>query len=389
LKADFGYQRMKYTNTTMEHKHKQTISKLKLMTSVSMKDTVGETISTLITEQSGLQTGLYCRYHKINKVASKYLRMDNIVVIAGASGSGKTTLLSLLRDDYSQVKNMVVPIDKIPTHLLEDMINHGPFVQEGNYLIKYNLNDKYYKPRVWLHFCFEVSANNENIKTLGCLIGKPYSYITGGEEISLGVYNEVTKKETDFYNYILQLYADTHTTYYFPVPDDADNILHTCKHIKDKYPDYDICVSIDHSLLTTDEKDDLVKQNKLIQSLIVCKKETKGLFILLCQLNNEPEKEERKTRPAGHQTTRKDLYMGGQIFQGAEILIALNRPENLGISLYGFSEIPTSNLMVITVLKNRYGVTGEIFFNSNFSKSSIKPLSWDGKELKYIPNKIQ
>jgi hypothetical protein len=50
---------------------------------------------------------------------------------------------------------------------------------------------------------------------------------------------------------------------------------------------------------------------------------------------------------------RSDLSSSDAVFQGSDYVLALHRPELLGIQEYGPSKLPTQNKVYMHILKNR------------------------------------
>lgn len=112
-------------------------------------------------------------------------------------------------------------------------------------------------------------------------------------------------------------------------------------------------IMYDHALLTKREGTVLETISNLLQVFIQVKKLPLTSVILLTQMNRNIESPERINNPSAHYPMRSDLSSSDAVFQGSDYVMALHRPELLGIQEYGPSKLPTSNKVFMHILKNR------------------------------------
>jgi replicative DNA helicase len=112
-------------------------------------------------------------------------------------------------------------------------------------------------------------------------------------------------------------------------------------------------IMYDHALLTKREGSVLETISNLLQVFIQVKKLPYTSVILLTQMNRNIESPERINNPSAHYPMRSDLSSSDAVFQGSDYVLALHRPELLGIQEYGPSKLPTQNKVYMHILKNR------------------------------------
>lgn len=109
----------------------------------------------------------------------------------------------------------------------------------------------------------------------------------------------------------------------------------------------------DHALLTKREGTVIETISNLLQVFIQVKKLPLTSVIILTQMNRNIEQPERINNPLAHYPMRSDLSSSDAIFQGSDYVLALHRPELLGIQEYGPNKLPTSHKVFMHILKNR------------------------------------
>lgn len=112
-------------------------------------------------------------------------------------------------------------------------------------------------------------------------------------------------------------------------------------------------IMYDHALLTKREGTVIETISNLLQVFIQVKKLPMTSVIILTQMNRNIEAPERINNPLAHYPMRSDLSSSDAIFQGSDYVVALHRPELLGIQEYGPSKLPTSHKVFGHILKNR------------------------------------
>lgn len=123
------------------------------------------------------------------------------------------------------------------------------------------------------------------------------------------------------------------------------------KYVKDTGKHF--IIMYDHALLTTRDGSVLETISNLLQVFIQAKKLPLTSVILLTQMNRNIEQPERINNPSGHFPMRSDLSSSDAVFQGSDYVLAMHRPELLGIREYGPMKLPTENKVYMHILKNR------------------------------------
>lgn len=130
-----------------------------------------------------------------------------------------------------------------------------------------------------------------------------------------------------------------------------------------------LIVILDHALLTKGKTGD--KEREILADLqymfMEVKKYGRNTIIELCQLNRNIESVERINNNYLHYPMRSDLFGSESLYQAADYLIVLHRPELLGIKNdgYGPHNLPVQNIIYLHLLKNREGEVGIIMFENN------------------------
>ena len=310
----------------------------------------------VLDERKGEQFGLYTRWAGLNKATRKYVRFGNVYLLAGLSGHGKSLVLNMLQNDFLDTKNI---IDK-----------------KGNILYKALNSGFIYKPMV-LHFCFEMSAVNEMLRSVSNRIKKSYNYILSSDYNStMDNYNTITEDELIYINNELDSLGKR-PMYFFETSGNLIQIFDTVSWFHQKYPNHKFIISIDHTLLT--EKKDEVTDIELMANTgrlgIALRANFGDMVILVGQLNNEIEKTERRTKIELHYPQKSDIYAQGQLYNAADTVWTIHRPELLKIAKYGLQKKATNDLLHYQVLKARHGVIGNIWLRFNQSTGEI--LSYD------------
>jgi replicative DNA helicase len=135
-----------------------------------------------------------------------------------------------------------------------------------------------------------------------------------------------------------------------------------------------LIIIYDHSLLTKlspgeQERTTLVNLQRLF---IEVKKVNKTTIIQLSQLNREIEEKERILNASLHFPQRRDISSSDSVYQCADYVLVLHRPEILGIKSYGIHNWPVSNMIYLHVIKNRDGEPKILSFKNELQYNSIE-----------------
>ena len=367
-------------------------------------------INSIKEEASGKQLGMYSRYEPFNRIFTKYFRYDRILLIGGNSSGGKSYLKSKLKLDFTDTQDLILPIDKTKTKLIEQLTTIGEFYLDGDNLVKPSINSKYHKPVLFIDFSFEMSIESEMHRLISIYTGYNTEYLKSSLMIN-GRYETIKDESVEFIESLLTglTKQKQHSIITFNRAGTALEIQEVILHFAKIFPEHQIISSIDHSLLTKrhDERSDLELQNNLIKTSI----DTKAMLgdrlmqIILLQMNSDIEDDNRRTKPALHYPIQADLYMGGQMFQGADNVLVLYSPSKAHIEYYGTTKTPTvvldsqvknliessvpdlrRKLIHASIIKNRDGDLGQTWFLNDLHKGKITPISREviSKDNHYI-----
>lgn len=286
--------------------------------------------------QEGLsseQSGLLCRWNKVNKALLGAWRFDNVYLLSGASGSGKSYILNMLHQDFCD------PI----------------------------LNKAFKKPFLILHFCFEMSASDEILRTVSTLTGKSYAELLSAH-----------KKLEDVEKVIAQLdVLHERQIYYVETSGNLGQIYNTIESFKNKFPNHDLVITLDHTLLTeyTNEKTEIQLLSRTATMLIDIRKKFKAMEIIVSQLNDKIEDPKRLENKGLHFPTKTDIHGSKQIYWACDYVWVAHRPELLNIEKYGRANYPTQGLIAMHLLKSRKGVPGIVRLKEQLSQGNI--IQWE------------
>ncbi len=305
-------------------------------------------------ERKGEQFGLYTRWPGLNKAMRKYIRFGNVYLLAGLSGHGKSLLLTILQNDFLD---------------LEDIKG-----KDGNIIHNaINKNSKF-KPLL-LHFCYEMAAVDEAIRSVSNSIKKSYNYILSSDyNKELDMYNTISEDELIYINENLDQFGKR-PMFFFETAGNLKQLYDTVAFFYHKYPSHKLIVSIDHTLLSNklDEENDIeLMANTGIVS-IALRKNFGAMIILLGQLNSNIEDVQRLTKKELHYPQKSDIYAQARVYHAADTVMTVHRPELLKISKYGKSQKPTKDLLHLQILKARHGVVGNIWLRFNQVSGEIIP----------------
>jgi hypothetical protein len=88
-------------------------------------------------------------------------------------------------------------------------------------------------------------------------------------------------------------------------------------------------------------------------------------------MNREIEGNERIVNATMHYPMRRDVFGGDSLFQASDYVIVIHRPELLGITAYGPSKLPVTNMIYMHILKIREGEPKILSFINNLKYNSI------------------
>jgi len=275
--------------------------------------------------------GLTCRWGKVNEALGGCWHFKEITFIAGPSGSGKSFILNMLREDFAS-----------------------------------ELNHKYPKKFKILAFSFEMSAEDEIIRTYSSKLKTSFSTLVSS-------YKKLTK---DYYSMIEETskHVDNDIIYYVETSGNRDQIYNTIKKFKQDNPGIELIVTIDHTLLLDhlDEAGEVELVTSMSKLAMRIKKEFGAMVIMLGQLNDKIEQPDRIKNPMLHYPKKTDIHSSKSVYMASDTIILINRPELLQIERYGLKEYITKDLIAWHFLKSRlYGNEGLIRMKQDFAHGNL------------------
>jgi hypothetical protein len=98
------------------------------------------------------------------------------------------------------------------------------------------------------------------------------------------------------------------------------------------------------------------------------------------------EDDKRRLTPALHYPTKKDLYAGGQVYQGSDYVFVSVMPSKLGIAEYGIDKRPTKDIIHFSKIKSRDDTDGQIWLKNALHKGRIFATSYNKDTKTFIDN---
>ena len=268
---------------------------------------------------------LKTRWKKFNRACGGGLEPGIVLTIAGASGTGKSAFVNTLETDL---------ID----------LNEGEDI-------------------VILSFSFEMLSYRQVGRKLSNKLKKTTSELYSAEtDLSDSVIKEVKTSADKIKQYPI---------YYVDTPGTIEMIESTIKSFsetiaKGKW----LIVILDHALLVDGENErktisDLQKLFIKVKKLPLC------TIIQLSQMNRNCESPERINNPTGHYPLRSDLFASDSIFHASDFVIAMSRPELLGLQTYGPSRLCVKNKVYMHYLKVREGMPCILEFDNGLQYGDL------------------
>jgi hypothetical protein len=350
----------------------------------------------ILDERSGEQLGLYSPWHKFNRAMLKYCRFNQVTMIAGMSGSGKSFILNMIRQAFLDYEDWAIE-DSDNIYLGREVIDlyyskkTDSYIpcnkEEGNALlfpesglIRRN-DDDYLHHRavnrnckfntVLVHFGYEMSPEDELLRSASTIMGASFGYIMSSEivegENSSQAYNRITDSEYQTISNILDTF-DNRKEYYVPISLNIQEMKKVVEYVAEVNPTAKIIITLDHTLLSKklDEKDDMELQAAIAEVVLELRQRYGALIIILNQLNQNIERPERREKPVLHYPVKSDIHLGAQIWWACDNVFVFHRPKLLGIMEYGPEKLKTDKLIHCAAIKSRRGRTGDIFFEEDF-----------------------
>ena len=294
-------------------------------------DKVLHEADTLVKEgMSNENMALKTRWSGFNRLMMGGLRFGNTYLLAGASGHGKSFFLNMLIQDF----------------------------------LDSEINGTFNKPFKILHFGFEMSAADEILRRAAAMTDISYSSL-------LSAFDKLTPQQYEFFQAKLQTLKEQ-PVFYVEQPTTRYKMYQTIKDFKAKFPDEELIVSVDHTLLVQSEvgENEIQTIAGLGKLFIEIRKEFNTLNILLGQLNDKIESEKRldPTNPSLHYPTKTDIHGSKQMYHAVDVAMVIHQPSLLHLEYYGKKDIPTDGLVALHILKNRKGEQGLTLLRNNLAQ---------------------
>ena len=296
------------------------------------KTTIKKADEFLQTSMRGEHKVMATRWGRMNRMLLGGFHFGQMYLIAGASGHGKSYFLNMIQRDC-----------------MNKAINNPKF----SFKI--------------LHFGFEMSAEVEFLRRIASLTKVPYRKLIASDD-------PLTQEEYDKVSTYYSLMEDE-PIYYFETPGTRYEIEATIKKFHERFPDDQLIVTLDHSLLVVSERgeDEIKTLSELAKIFITLKKQFGLLTIILGQLNDKIEGERRRdpTNPSLHYPTKTDIHGSKQLYHAVDVCLVIHQPSLLNLEYYGKNNIPTKDLIAIHQLKQRNGAQGFILMDNDLKHGQM------------------
>lgn len=286
---------------------------------------------------------LRTRWQRVNRMLLGGFYFGQTYLIAGASGHGKSYLVNMLLRDFTN-----------------QQIN-------GNLPFNFKI----------LHFGFEMAASAEVLRRITSMTGLSYTKL-------LSVEDKLSDHEYDLVQRSL-VTLKNEEIYFVETPGSRFQVYETIKAFKQRFPDSELVVSLDHTLLVTPEpgEDEIQLMAEVSKLFIQIRKEFHTMNLLVSQLNDKIEGENRRdpAKPSLHYPTKTDLHGSKQGYQAADCVLVIHRPELLNLEYYGKENFPTRDLVALHQIKQRNGVSGFTLMKNNLEKGTFD--DWEIPQVSY------
>jgi len=291
--------------------------------------------------RSGNRLVMASRWDKLNYMLLGGFQFGQTYMLCGASGHGKSYMLNMLLRDFT---NPTLQRDVTKTRIL--------------------------------HFSFEMSAAAEMTRRISTLTGISYRKLMSADR-------PLTAEEHGIVSSAAERLKDE-PIYFVETPGNRQQIRDTIDRMKQRFPDDNLVVTLDHTLLAQSMpgENEIQTLAELGKMFIDIRKEFGTLNILLSQLNDKIESSSRRdpSVPSLHFPTKTDIHGSKQLYHAADVCLVMHQPALLGLEVYGPDRVPTmtedgKNLISLHVLKNRHGTQGYTRMIANLENGRIDPWS--------------
>lgn len=276
---------------------------------------------------------LRTRWAKLNNLLEGGLTPGSSYVIGGASGSGKSSFLTLLETDLVEYNQDLHPY--ILSFTLE---------MSGSRIVGRKLSSKLDKSVQELY--------------------SGYAFLDGNA-LSDEDYQKTVEKCEEITKF---------PVYYVEKPGSVKEIKATIDKFREEISgDNWLIITLDHTLLVKGKSSESEREiiNELQQMLLQEKKIGCTTVIQLTQLNRDIESVDRVMHANMHFPTRRDLSTSDQVYQCADVVLVIHRPETLGIQRFGINGWETKDMIYLFCIKNRDGEQKILKFKNDLKHNKI------------------
>lgn len=322
-----------------------------------------EALKSIKLGRSNVRTTLRTRYKYLNIAMGKGFSFKKIVLIAGPSGHGKSKLLNDLLNDFNN--------PKLNNNLGVSSTNSQPYTI------------------ITIHFCFEMLPSDEILREESSNLGVSYSNLLGLE------FNGNTKQYNIVPDNIVEeleekYKIDDNPNYYYFEDTCTVPQLYSCVNsviidyknregLDNTFTDENgvrhrpkFIVALDHSLLLdTVGKEDVLSMMATLGKMAIRFKKMGFLTIIVGQFNGNIESSERIRNPNLHFPMKSDIYAQAQVYNACDTVMSTYMPELIGLTSYTTDNYLVTNVLNLSVIKNRGLNIGQLWFRTEFEKGRM------------------
>jgi hypothetical protein len=322
-----------------------------------------EALKAIRSGKSNIKSTLKTRYRYLNIAMGKGFSFKKIVLIAGPSGHGKSKILNDFLKDFND--------PKINYNLGVSDTNAQPFTI------------------ITIHFCFEMLPADEILREESSNLGVSYSNLLGLEfNGETKKYNTVPSETIDSLEEKYKI--DDNPNYYYFENTCTVPQLYSCvksvivdyknrEGLDDNFTDEQgithrpkFIVALDHSLLLDAVgKEDVLSMMSTLGKMAIRFKKMGFLTIIVGQFNGNIESLERIKNPNLHFPIKSDIYAQAQLYNACDTVMSTYMPELIGLTSYTTDNYLVSNVLNLSVIKNRGLNIGQLWFHTEFEKGRM------------------
>jgi replicative DNA helicase len=193
-------------------------------------------------------------------------------------------------------------------------------------------------------------------------------------------YGDVDKLEDEAFEEVkrhLRTMQDNDTVFFVNTPGTKYVMEETIYSFQNRFPNHNLIVTLDHTLLIEmlDEKSEVQLESDIGKKFIEIRQKINSLNFLVSQLNDKIE-DPRRREPGFQFPTKTDFHGSKQVYQAADLVFVIHRPELLNIDVYGREPdaFLSKDMVAVHLLKNREG-PANIWerFTQDFKNGSLLP----------------